>query len=68
MKRDLTLQQIAEDIPKSVLNASDKDLQGFQKILDQTLEIREAHKDLHKMVQSYSSSNTNPNSGVQRSS
>ncbi|WP_096200502.1 hypothetical protein [Bacillus sp. FJAT-45350] len=61
MSRDLTLQQIAEGLPKSVLNASEKDLEGFQKIIEATLEIREAHKDLQKMIQSYSSS------GIQRS-
>ncbi|KHF38538.1 hypothetical protein [Halalkalibacter okhensis] len=61
MNRDLSLQQIAEGMTKSLLNASDKDLEGFQKIIDATLELREAHKDLQKMVQSYS------NSGIQRS-
>ncbi len=61
LSRDLTLQQIAEGLPKSVLNASEKDLEGFQKIIEATLEIREAHKDLQKMIQSYSSS------GIQRS-
>ncbi|MDF2903586.1 MAG: hypothetical protein K0S25_1224, partial [Bacillus sp. (in: firmicutes)] len=29
---DLTLQQIVEGIPNSLLNASDKDLEGFQRI------------------------------------
>ncbi len=61
VSRDFTLQQIAEGISKSVLNASDKDLEGFQKIVDETIKLREAHKNLHKMVQSYSSS------GVHRS-
>ncbi len=61
MNRDLTLQQIAEGIPKSVLNASDKDLEGFQKIVEATIELREAHRDLQKMVQSFS------NSPIQRS-
>ncbi|MCL7747355.1 MULTISPECIES: hypothetical protein [Halalkalibacter] len=61
MNRDLSLQQIAEGMTKSLLNASDKDLEGFQKIIDATLELREAHKELQKMVQSYSSS------GIQRS-
>lgn len=56
MNRDFTLQQIAEGLTKSVLNASEKDLEGFQKIIDETIKLREAHKDLHKMVQSYTSS------------
>ncbi|MDT8860542.1 hypothetical protein N0O92_09875 [Alkalihalobacillus sp. MEB130] len=60
MNRDLSLQQIAEGMTKSLLNASEKDLEGFQKIVDATLELREAHKDLQKMVQSYS------NSGIHR--
>ncbi|SDI37711.1 hypothetical protein SAMN05192534_14017 [Alteribacillus persepolensis] len=54
MQRDLSLKQIAEGLPKSVLNASDKDLEGFQEILDQTIKVREAHKDLQRMVQSFS--------------
>jgi hypothetical protein len=61
MNREFTLQQIAEGLTKSVLNASEKDLEGFQRILDETIKLREAHKDLHKMVQSYTTS------GVQRS-
>ncbi|GAE24409.1 hypothetical protein JCM9140_329 [Halalkalibacter wakoensis JCM 9140] len=56
MNRDLSLQQIAEAMTKSLLNASEKDLEGFQKIVDATVELREAHKDLQKMVQQYSSS------------
>ncbi|WP_227937733.1 hypothetical protein [Alkalihalobacillus deserti] len=56
MNRDFTLQQIAEGLTKSVLNASDKDLEGFQRIIDETIKLREAHKDLHKMVQSYTTS------------
>lgn len=56
MSRDLTIQQIAEVIPKSVLNATDKDLEGFQRIIEETIKLREGHKSLQKMVQSYSSS------------
>ncbi|MDE5416212.1 MAG: hypothetical protein LPK26_17105 [Bacillaceae bacterium] len=56
MSRDLSLQQIAEGIPKSVLNASDKDLEGFQRIMDETVKLRESHKNLQKMIQSYASS------------
>ncbi|GAE36367.1 hypothetical protein [Halalkalibacter akibai] len=61
MNRDFTLQQIADGLTKTVLNASDKDLEGFQRILEETLKVREAHKDLHKLVQSYT------NSSIQRS-
>ncbi|MFB4162828.1 hypothetical protein ACE1TI_03075 [Alteribacillus sp. JSM 102045] len=68
MNRDLTLKQIAEGIPKSVLNASDKDLEGFQEILDQTIKVREAHKDLQRMVQSYSGSKKPSPSAMQQSS
>jgi hypothetical protein len=53
---ELTLQKIAEEIPKSVLNASDKDLEGFQKILDETIKLREGHRNLQKMIKSFSSS------------
>ncbi|MFC0272260.1 hypothetical protein ACFFIX_12520 [Metabacillus herbersteinensis] len=56
MNRDLTLQQIAEGISKSVLNASDKDLEGFQNIIDETIKLREGHRNLQKMIQSYSTS------------
>ncbi|WP_158736048.1 hypothetical protein [Alteribacillus sp. YIM 98480] len=68
MNRDLTLKQIAEGIPKSVLNASDKDLEGFQEILDQTIKVREAHKDLQRMVQSYSGPKKPSPSAMQQSS
>ena len=56
MSLELTLQKIAEEIPKSVLNASDKDLEGFQKILDETIKLREGHRNLQKMIKSFSSS------------
>jgi hypothetical protein len=52
---ELTLQQIVEGIPKSLLNASDRDLEGFQKILEETIKLREAHRNLQKMVKNFSS-------------
>ncbi|OAS82535.1 MULTISPECIES: hypothetical protein [Metabacillus] len=61
MRDDITLQQIAEGLPKSVLNASDKDLEGFQKIIEETIKLREGHRNLQKMIKSYSTS------GIQRS-
>ncbi|WP_100404912.1 hypothetical protein [Bacillus solitudinis] len=61
MNRDFTLQQIAEGISKPLLNASDKELEGFQQIIDETIRLREAHKNLHNLVKNYS------NAGVQRS-
>lgn len=51
---DLSLQQLVEAIPKSVLNASDRDLEGFQKILQETIKLREGHINLQKMIKSYS--------------
>jgi hypothetical protein len=56
MSLDLTLQKIAEEMPKSVLNASDKDLEGFQKILDETIKLREGHRNLQKMIKTFSTS------------
>lgn len=56
VNRDISLQQLAEGISKSVLNASDKDLEGFQQIIDETIKLREAHRNLQKMIQSYSTS------------
>ncbi|MFY4775344.1 hypothetical protein [Metabacillus sp. RGM 3146] len=56
MSTEFTLQQIAEGIPKSVLNASDRDLEGFQKIIEETIKLREGHKNLQKMIKSYSTS------------
>ncbi|MDQ0199471.1 hypothetical protein [Neobacillus ginsengisoli] len=56
MSMELTLQQIVEGIPKSLLNASDRDLEGFQKILEETIRLREAHRNLQKMVKNFSSS------------
>ncbi|MGM0875809.1 MAG: hypothetical protein ACQEWV_13695 [Bacillota bacterium] len=61
MRDDMTLQQIVEGIPKSVLNASDKDLEGFQKIIEETIKLREGHRNLQKMVKSFSTN------GIQRS-
>ncbi|HYK72663.1 MAG TPA: hypothetical protein VEV44_05985 [Pseudoneobacillus sp.] len=60
---ELTMQQIVENIPKSLLNASDRDLEGFQKILEETIKLREGHKNLQKMIKSFSLS-ANP---IQRS-
>ncbi|MCQ6280399.1 hypothetical protein [Bacillus sp. EB600] len=56
MSMDLTIQQIAEGIPKSLLNATDKDLEGFQKIIDETIKLREGHRNLQKMIKTFSSS------------
>jgi hypothetical protein len=56
MSSELTLQQIAESVTKSVLNASDKDLEGFQKIIDETIKVREGHRNLQKLVRNYSTS------------
>ncbi|MDQ0216028.1 hypothetical protein J2S13_002450 [Oikeobacillus pervagus] len=54
MSSDLSLQQIAESVTKSVLNATDKDLEGFQKIIDETIKVRESHRNLQRMIKSYS--------------
>ncbi|WP_077211602.1 hypothetical protein [Bacillus dakarensis] len=56
MSSDATLQQIAESIPKSVLNATDKDLEGFQKIIEESIKLRESHRNLQKLVKNYSTS------------
>lgn len=56
MSLDLTLQQIVEGIPKSLLNATDKDIEGFQKIIDETIKLREGHRNLQKMIKSFSTS------------
>ncbi|MCM3161049.1 MULTISPECIES: hypothetical protein [Bacillaceae] len=61
MRDDLTLQQLAEGIPKSLLNASDKDLEGFQHIIEETIKLREGHRNLQKLIKSFSTS------GIQRS-
>lgn len=73
MNRDLTLQQIAEGIPKSILNASDKDIEVFQEIMEQTLKVREAHKELQVMIDTFSRPSSkaqpqNPNPSMKRSS
>jgi hypothetical protein len=56
MNSDLTLQQIAESVTKSVLNASDRDLEGFQKIIEESIKVRDGHRELQKLVKSYSTS------------
>jgi len=56
MSPDLTIQQIAETIPKAVLNASDKDLESFHKILEETIKLREGHRNLQQLIKSFSSS------------
>ena len=56
MSQEITLQQIAEGVPKTLLNASDRDIEGFQKIIEETIKLREAHRNLQKMVKSFSTS------------
>ncbi|NRD79473.1 hypothetical protein HPT25_19100 [Bacillus sp. BRMEA1] len=53
---EITLQQIVEGIPKSLLNASDRDLEGFQKIIDETIKLREGHRNLQKMIKNFNTS------------
>lgn len=53
---DLTLQQIVEGIPNSLLNASDKDLEGFQRIIEETIKLRESHRNLQRMIKGFSTS------------
>ena len=54
MATDLSLQQIVEGLPKSLLYATDRDLEGFQKIIEETIRLREGHKNLQKMVKNFS--------------
>jgi hypothetical protein len=61
VREDMTLQQLVEGIPKSVLNASDKDLENFQKIIEETIKLREGHRNLQKMIKNFSTN------GIQRS-
>jgi hypothetical protein len=56
MAMDLTLQQIVEGIPKSLLNASDRELEGFQKIIEETIKLREGQRNLQVMIKNFSSS------------
>lgn len=56
MNTEVTLQQIAESVTKSVLNANDKDLEGFQRLIDETIKVRESHRNLQRLLKSYSSS------------
>ncbi len=56
MSTEVTLQQMAESVTKSVLNASDRDLETFQKIIEESMKVRESHKNLQKLVKSFSSS------------
>jgi hypothetical protein len=53
LSMDLTLQQIVEGLPKSLLNASERDLEGFQKIIEETIKLREGHRNLQKMVKNF---------------
>jgi len=54
LNTEATLQQIVESIPKPLLNASDRDLESFQKIIEETIKLREAHKNLQKMIKNFS--------------
>jgi hypothetical protein len=54
MATELNLQQLVEVLPKSLLNASDRDLEGFQKIIDETVKLREGHRNLQRMIKSFS--------------
>jgi hypothetical protein len=53
VNRDVTLQQIAEDIPTGIINASDKELEELQRILQEALKLREGHKNLQKLIQNF---------------
>jgi hypothetical protein len=53
---ELSLQQIVEGLPNSLLKATDRDLEGFQKIIEETIKLREGHRNLQKMVKSFSTS------------
>jgi hypothetical protein len=53
---DLTLQQIIEGIPKSLLNASDKDLEGFQKIIEESIKLRQGNRNLKNFIKNFSTS------------
>ena len=57
MAMELNLQQIVEGLPKSLLNASDRDLEGFQKIIEETVKLREGHRNLQRMIKNFSVSN-----------
>jgi len=61
VRDDLSLQQLAEGIPKSLLNASDKDIESFQHIIEETIKLREGHRNLQKLIKSFSTN------GIQRS-
>ncbi|WP_226530033.1 hypothetical protein [Metabacillus niabensis] len=61
MRDDLSLQQLAEGIPKSLLNASDKDIESFQNIIEETIKLREGHRNLQKLIKNFSTN------GIQRS-
>lgn len=56
MGSEISLQQIAESVTRSVLNASDKDLEGFQKIMEETIKVREGHRNLQRLVKNYANS------------
>lgn len=56
MNSDPSLQQIAESVTRSLLNANDRDLEGFQKIIDETIKVRESHRNLQKLVKNYQTS------------
>ena len=56
MSTEVSLQQIAESVTKSVLNANDKDLEGFQRLMDETIKVRESHRNLQRLLKSYSTS------------
>lgn len=53
---ELSLKQIVEGIPSSLLSASDRDLEGFQKIIEETIKLRESHRNLQKMIRNFSTS------------
>lgn len=56
MASELSLKQIVEGIPNSLLSASDRDLEGFQKIIEETIKLRESHRNLQKMIRNFSTS------------
>jgi hypothetical protein len=57
--REVSLLQVAEGLSKTIINATDQELEAFQKVIQESLKLREGHKNLHKLIQNFSGKNIN---------
>ncbi len=52
VSKDLSLVQVAHGLSETIITASDKELELFQKIIQESFKLRDGHKNLQHLIQS----------------